>query len=752
MTSDTKDQRAADIQCNLGRVWQRQGKLDKAQLSFQKALEIHPGYAPAYLGWGQVLRDQENVQDAITVFQTGLRSNPNSAELHKALVDDIVTQSGAVAAEAFYQLERQDSHLIEFETSDVLCCTVVRNEVLRLPYFFSYYRQKGIARFLVVDNESTDGTLAYLLAQPDVYVWRSSYSFNQANFGAAWFEVLLRQHGIGHWCLIVDADELLVYDGCEQTSIPALCRDLDDKGKSVFSAVLLDMYSDRAVEDTHYAPCQAFLNVCPYFDRVFYHARYEDAGPYHNQACYVGGMRQRVFGTQGDFVLNKVPLIKYNLDCILMGGQHWTNRRRAQIAVNTGCLLHFKYFSTFPTYVRHEVERREHYDQGVQYIQYAAVLAGKASLTLYDQSCSERFVDSHQLVNLGIINAPIALAQASRESIEFPPIAPLILDDPRPFWSVMITAYTRIEYIAKALRSVLDQAPHPRDMQIEVINDAASPEIRARLEALVQSIGGNRVTFYSHSEHLGHPHIFNLCIQRARGQWVHILHDDDWIEPGFYEALMHGIINVPNVGAAFCRHGRANEVGERVWISPLERDTPGILDNWLDCIAVHCRLQFASIVVKRLAYETVGGFSPHAESAFDWDMWKRLAVRFPVWYEPHILAHFFQGTTSETHRLIRVGEQIAHARRSIEVATSYLPVDQVDELTYRAKQHCAAYALTLSKELRRQGNEQAAIATLQEGMKCHPTYALEQALTSLVVQMESNARVTMLEAQSWRRM
>ena len=75
-------------------------------------------------------------------------------------------------------LAAQDSKQIAIAAGDVLCCAVVRNEDARLPYFLSYYRQMGIARFLFVDNGSTDETLSLLLAQPDVYTWRSPHSFS----------------------------------------------------------------------------------------------------------------------------------------------------------------------------------------------------------------------------------------------------------------------------------------------------------------------------------------------------------------------------------------------------------------------------------------------------------------------------------------------------------------------------------------------------------------------------------------------
>ena len=71
---------------------------------------------------------------------------------------------------------------------------------------------------------------------------------------------------------------------------------------------------------------------------------------------------------------------------------------------------------------------------------------------------------------------------------------------------------------------------------------------------MVRSIAGDRVGLYRHPIRAGHPEIFNVCLRRARGLWIHVLHDDDWFAPGFYDALQGGILQAPTIGAAFCRH------------------------------------------------------------------------------------------------------------------------------------------------------------------------------------------------------
>jgi glycosyltransferase involved in cell wall biosynthesis len=389
----------------IARAWHATGAYARAIRAYRRVLALDPAHLEASLRLGALLHGHHQ---AIEIYRQALVHHPQEARLHKVLVHSMLSppalkRQGQEAVFRYYELKRKDSKHLSPRPTEILCCLVLRNELPRLPYFLDYYRKQGIGRFLAVDNGSSDGSLEYLLQHPDVYVWQSEFPFHRANFGAGWFELILRRYGLGHWCLIVDADELLYYPDCEQRSVVDLCRELDRKKKRAFNAILLDMYSDQPIRGTRYAPGQAFQEVCPYFDRRFYHKRIEKAGPYRNHKGYFGGARQRIFGAAGEYCLSKVPLLKYEQDCILAGGQHWTNLPPQRIAAGRGCLLHFKYFSSFQDYVSSEITRREHYDGAVQYREYGRVLSQEQSLSFYDPAHSVRLQDSAQLVRLGII-------------------------------------------------------------------------------------------------------------------------------------------------------------------------------------------------------------------------------------------------------------------------------------------------------------------------------------------------------------
>lgn len=718
---------SAQVQVRLANIWQDRGKLQRAVAGYREAIRLQPDYAWAYVKLGDLLLEQARVVEAEHTYREGLARCPQAEELHKGLVNALATQGRMEDAFAYYGLERIDAWSLEIAPNAVLCCAVVRNEAERLPFWLDYYRRLGVTRFLIVDNDSTDETAKFLLEQADVHLWHSGLPFRRANFGSAWFEPLLRSYGVRHWVVMVDADELLIYPGCESISLPELTQALDRKQKRALTAILLDMYSDRPIRETEYKRGTSFLEVCPFFDAKFFHAKYDRAGPYRNYTAFSGGARQRVFGSAGNYYLSKVPLLQYDADVVLAGGQHWTNLPVSQIAEESGCLLHFKYFANFQTYVPSEVQRREHYANAFQYREYARVLSANPDLTFYDPRQSVRFENSEQLVRLGVMRPD---GDARRE-ISFPRVESLPRETARPFWSVMITAYDRLEYLEQALKSVLDQATE--EMQIEVINDGAEPRRADEIEQIVDRVGRGRACFYRHPSHLGHPDIFNLCLARARGEWVHLLHDDDWVEPGFYEALRQGIASAPNVGSAFCRQIYNDQTGDAVRLSLLERETPGVIGDWLERIAVLCRVQPPAMVVRRSVYEEVGGFCAQAGSAFDWEMWQRIAARFATWYEPRPLVHYRLHDERASTNLMRSGQQVADSRRAIEISAAYLPAT----LTNRARENYARYALQIARSQLRCGDPDAALRNMREALRTSASEPVVQALVALVLQMET---------------
>jgi GT2 family glycosyltransferase len=261
------------------------------------------------------------------------------------------------------------------------------------------------------------------------------------------------------------------------------------------------------------------------------------------------------------------------------------------------------------------------------------------------QRTSPQIHEIQQLEGKGIVHTGTKITSKLlvNKHIKFPIIEPISNEIDRPLWSVIIPTYNGTKYLEQTLRSVLEQDPGSDLMQIEVVDDCSTQDDP---EELVREIGQGRISFYRQPKNLGLIGNWNDCIKRARGHWVHILHQDDVVKFGFYKRLQAAVEKEPTIGAAFCRYFYMDEKGCEQALSPLERETPGVISNWIERIAVMQRIECPSIVVKREVYEDLGGFSQEAYYAADWEMWKRIAAHYSVWYEPELLVQ--QGGNKQT--------------------------------------------------------------------------------------------------------
>ena len=267
---------------------------------------------------------------------------------------------------------------------------------------------------------------------------------------------------------------------------------------------------------------------------------------------------------------------------------------------------------------------------------------------------------------------------------------------PRPFWSVMIPTYNpRADYLEETLNSVLQQDPGPEEMQIEVVDDCSNDETASEV---TRRLGAGRVTFHAESQNRGLANNWNKCIERARGHWVHILHQDDIVLPGFYDRLRKGAEESHAV-AIFCRYAFANSNGHWIQISELHRESPGLLDDWHAKITVKCMTQCAAIAVRRRVYEQLGGFFPHLRYVADWEMWQRIASRFPFCFEPSILACYRLHPNSATSRMQLDAADTREVRQMIELTATYHTPSRGRVLAMKARSCWAEAAFSNAREL-----------------------------------------------------
>jgi glycosyltransferase involved in cell wall biosynthesis len=315
-----------------------------------------------------------------------------------------------------------------------------------------------------------------------------------------------------------------------------------------------------------------------------------------------------------------------------------------------------------------------------------------------------------------------------------PLILPLLLPV-RPLWSVMIPVYNCAEFLTETLESVLIQAMPEEEMQIEVIDDASDD---ADVAALVSQVGKGRINYFRQTENVGSLRNFETCINRARGRLVHILHGDDRLGEGYYEKTGGLFQNYPGAGAAFCRYNYINTSGKFLYAQPMEMAKEGILQNWFLRIAERNRIQYAAITVRREVYEEVGGFFGITYCE-DWEMWVRIAKRFPIAYTPEVLAEYRKHKHSITGQKFLNGTYLKDIYSAMKLIQQHLPTNQKQRILNRSKKFYALYAMRMANDLWHQLHDKKAVtASINEALAMHKNYKMYWAMLKLYTKMFLN--------------
>ncbi len=284
----------------------------------------------------------------------------------------------------------------------------MRNEKVRLPFFLQYYRDMGVSHFLLVDNDSDDGTRDYLADQSDVSLWTTKRSYKRSRYGVDWLNWLQMRYAHDHWTLVVDPDELLIYPFCDTRPLPALTDWLDASSIKSFSAMLLDMYPKGRIDAQPYKAGQNPLEIASWFDAGNYLI---SKNKKFGNLWIQGGPRMRAFFAKTPELapaLNKIPLVKWDRGYAYVSSTHMLLPRGLNQVYDewggekaSGILLHTKFLDTFSEKAAEELDRKQHYSASVEYKAYAETLKDNPELWC---RWSERYINWRQLEILGLMS------------------------------------------------------------------------------------------------------------------------------------------------------------------------------------------------------------------------------------------------------------------------------------------------------------------------------------------------------------
>lgn len=257
------------------------------------------------------------------------------------------------------------------KTAGLALVAVTRDDADRLPYWIQYYRSLGVEEFVIINNRSSDETLTVLADERGMTVFNADGSFKSSHFGIDWVNFVAERLCRNKWLLFVDTDEFLVYDGVESHKIPELVQVLDSRSIKSLQCMMVDLYSERPVEDNVVGVGADPLSVCRLYDSHGYrHTRDK-----RTRTVWIkGGPRARTFfaGEDGAPALNKTPLVRWKRFSRFVQVAHrlWPANLNDSSRGDglTGALLHQKFLSTVGQKLKDSNHVAEH-DR--EYLRYA---------------------------------------------------------------------------------------------------------------------------------------------------------------------------------------------------------------------------------------------------------------------------------------------------------------------------------------------------------------------------------------------
>lgn len=231
----------------------------------------------------------------------------------------------------------------------------------------------------------------------------------------------------------------------------------------------------------------------------------------------------------------------------------------------------------------------------------------------------------------------------------------------------MVPTYRDFTFLEATLTSVTRaDAELGEQPQITVVDDG-SPEPP---HAIVDKFASFGVELEINAVQQGAIGNFNRCLHLARGEFVHLLHSDDVVYPGFYRRAERAFSVASSIGGYVCRCDTIDADGAVVGASRQVSARAGVWSDAQGALAWRNSLRFPGVALRRSVSDKLGGFNPDLPHTADWEYWARVAAESDWWWDPKIGAGYRIHDASDTSRLMRDGSNNAERRRCVAAIAS----------------------------------------------------------------------------------
>lgn len=230
----------------------------------------------------------------------------------------------------------------------------------------------------------------------------------------------------------------------------------------------------------------------------------------------------------------------------------------------------------------------------------------------------------------------------------------------RPFWSIVMPVRGRQKWLGEALSVPLAEP------DAEVLLQE-NPVYRQYPVSNQMGLLPGYIKYEANSEDLGLYGSLNRAIERSQGDWIHVLHADDWTSPHFYQRMRREIEQHPEADIVFCPYQNIRDGKVGFAPTPFQDGRQGL--SFRARLRRGNPLQQVAVVFSRRAWERVGPYRTDLPYCADWEWFIRAELRGLWWHLPETMAYYREHGDQGTCEMFRSGVAQANletVRREIE--------------------------------------------------------------------------------------
>lgn len=221
-----------------------------------------------------------------------------------------------------------------------------------------------------------------------------------------------------------------------------------------------------------------------------------------------------------------------------------------------------------------------------------------------------------------------------------------------PLVTIAVPSYNQGRFVEQALRSIFEQ-----DLPVEVFlmdggSDDETPEVIERWQ--------HRLAGWRSAPDDGQAAAINEGIGRGRAPFVCWLNSDDWLHAGGLRKLLDALEQHPAAAMAYGRTWNCRDTTQKMrpaMVMPF--------NTWI--MAQACIISQPGTLMRRSAWEELGGVDPSLHMAMDYDLWWRMFRRFG---KPLFVDHFV--AVNREHRQTKTNSQRRlHYREAMSVVRQH---------------------------------------------------------------------------------